>query len=61
MDRILITDLGTRCIIGVRERERQEKQDVVINRNMALPNGCGGGCSRSGEPALAERETQTAG
>ena len=31
MDRILIIDLSTRCIIGVRERERREKQDVVIN------------------------------
>ena len=31
MDRILITDLGLRCVIGVNEEERREKQDVVIN------------------------------
>ncbi len=31
MDRILISDLLARCIIGVREEERREKQDVVIN------------------------------
>ncbi len=31
MDRILISDLLVRCIIGVNEEERLEKQDVVIN------------------------------
>ena len=31
VDRILITDLFTRCIIGINEDERREKQDVVIN------------------------------
>jgi len=31
MDRILISDLTTRCIIGVNEEERREKQDVLIN------------------------------
>lgn len=31
MDRILIKDLLVRCIIGVSEEERREKQDVVIN------------------------------
>lgn len=31
MDRILIRDLLVRCIIGVNEDERREKQDVVIN------------------------------
>ena len=30
-DRILIKDLLLRCIIGVREFERKEKQDVLIN------------------------------
>jgi len=30
MDRIFIRDLLTRCIIGVNEEERREKQDVVI-------------------------------
>lgn len=31
MDRILISDLSARCIIGVWEEERKEKQDVLIN------------------------------
>lgn len=31
MDRILIRDLGVRCIIGINDQERREKQDVVIN------------------------------
>lgn len=31
MDRILIQDLLVRCIIGVNEDERRQKQDVVIN------------------------------
>lgn len=31
MDKILIKDLLARCIIGVYEEERRERQDVVIN------------------------------
>ncbi len=31
LDRILISDLSARCIIGVWEEERREKQDVLIN------------------------------
>ena len=31
MDRILITDLSARCIIGVNPDERREKQDVLVN------------------------------
>ena len=31
MDRILIKDLRLRCIIGINEFERREKQDVTIN------------------------------
>jgi FolB domain-containing protein len=30
-DRIIITDLSARCVIGVLEEERREKQDVVVN------------------------------
>jgi len=30
-DRILISDLSLRCIIGVNEDERREKQDVLIS------------------------------
>lgn len=31
MDRIIITDLRSRCIVGINEDERREKQDVTIN------------------------------
>jgi D-erythro-7,8-dihydroneopterin triphosphate epimerase len=31
MDKILIKDLLVRCIIGINEDERREKQDVIIN------------------------------
>lgn len=34
MDRIHIRDLTLRCIIGVNDDERHEKQDVVINITM---------------------------
>ncbi len=33
-DRILISDLAARCIIGVNDEERREKQDIVINLNL---------------------------
>jgi len=31
MDKIFIKDLYLRCIIGINEFERREKQDVIIN------------------------------
>ena len=31
MDRIRICDLLVRCILGINEKERREKQDVLIN------------------------------
>ena len=31
MDKILIKDLLVRCIVGINEEERREKQDVVLN------------------------------
>src|SRR5262249_62426621 len=31
MDKILIRDLLVRCVLGLTEEERREKQDVVIN------------------------------
>jgi FolB domain-containing protein len=31
LDRITIRDLGFRCIIGINEDERREKQDVIVN------------------------------
>ena len=31
LDRIRIRDLRTRCIVGIYDHERREKQDVVLN------------------------------
>ncbi len=31
MDRLYIRDLGLRCIIGVYEEERRERQDIILN------------------------------
>ena len=36
MDRILISDLLVRCVIGVYEEERRDKQDVVINLSLSV-------------------------
>jgi FolB domain-containing protein len=42
MDRILIQDLLVRCIIGVNEDERRQKQDVVINLELRTDLGKAG-------------------
>ncbi len=39
MDRILISDLRARCILGVNDEERREKQDVVINLTISADLG----------------------
>ena len=31
MDRIIITDIRARCIVGINKDERTEKQDVTVN------------------------------
>ncbi len=36
MDKILIKDLLTRCIVGVNPDERREKQDVLINITLCV-------------------------
>ena len=36
MDRILISDILARCIIGVRDEERRDKQDVLINLSLSV-------------------------
>jgi D-erythro-7,8-dihydroneopterin triphosphate epimerase len=36
VDRILIKDLVVRCILGTNERERHERQSVVINLAIGL-------------------------
>ena len=46
MDRILINDLLVRCIIGVRDEERREKQDVLINLALELDLGKAGKSDR---------------
>ncbi len=35
MDHIFISDLSVRCIIGINEEERREKQDVLVNITLA--------------------------
>lgn len=35
MDRVFIKDLLARCVIGVGDEERREKQDVLINISLA--------------------------
>jgi FolB domain-containing protein len=46
MDRILISDLLVRCIIGVNDDERREKQDVVINLSISVDLGKAGKSDR---------------
>ncbi len=46
MDRILIRDLLVRCIIGVNDDERREKQDVVINLVISADLGKAGKSDR---------------
>jgi FolB domain-containing protein len=36
MDKILIKDILVRCIIGVNDSERREKQDVIINIALSI-------------------------
>jgi FolB domain-containing protein len=36
MDRILISDLLVRCIIGIGDDERKNKQDVLINLSLSV-------------------------
>ena len=36
MDKILISDLLVRCIIGVHDEERRERQDVLINLALSV-------------------------
>ena len=36
MDHILISDILARCIIGVRDEERRDKQDVLINLSLSV-------------------------
>ncbi len=46
MDRILISDLLVRCIIGVRDDERRDKQDVLINLALSVDLGRAGKSDR---------------
>ena len=46
MDRIIITDLRARCIVGVNEDERREKQDVTINLSIYADLGTPGRTDR---------------
>ncbi|MGO8704994.1 MAG: dihydroneopterin aldolase [Candidatus Brocadiia bacterium] len=46
MDRILIRDLRARCIVGVNEDERREKQDVTVNLTLFADLGPAGRTDR---------------
>jgi FolB domain-containing protein len=47
-DKIIITDLLLRCVIGVNDWERKDKQDVLINLTIFTDMGSAG---RSDDPA----------
>jgi FolB domain-containing protein len=49
MDRILISDLLVRCIIGIRDDERVNKQDVLINLSLAADLRKAGESDRIGD------------
>lgn len=36
MDRIVISDLLVRCVIGIRDDERKDRQDVLINLSLSV-------------------------
>jgi FolB domain-containing protein len=55
MDRIFIRDLQARCIVGVNDDERREKQDVVINLTVYADLRAAGRSDRI-EDALDYRE-----
>jgi FolB domain-containing protein len=46
VDRILIRDLRARCIIGINEEERREKQDVTVNVTLFTDLGFAGRSDR---------------
>ncbi len=46
MDRILIEDLAARCIVGVNPEERRERQDVVLQLELATELGLAGRSDR---------------
>jgi FolB domain-containing protein len=46
MDRIIISDLRSRCIVGVNEDERREKQDVMITIHLYADLGTPGKTDR---------------
>jgi len=46
MDRIFIKDLLARCIIGINDDERREKQDVLINVTLHVDSSKAGASDR---------------
>jgi len=46
MDRIIISDLLLRCIIGIRDEERRGKQNVLINVSLSADLRKAGGSDR---------------
>jgi FolB domain-containing protein len=49
MDRILISDLLVRCVIGTRDDERKNKQDVLINLSLSVDLRKAGKSDRIGD------------
>ncbi len=58
MDRVLISDLAVRCIIGVNDHERREKQAVLINLTVYTDMRAAARSDRI-EDALDYRELRT--
>jgi FolB domain-containing protein len=58
VDRVLISDLAVRCIIGVNDHERREKQDVLINLTVYTDMRAAARSDRI-EDALDYRELRT--
>jgi FolB domain-containing protein len=46
LDRIVIADLLVRCILGINDGERREKQDVLINLSVYTDLGPSGASDR---------------
>jgi D-erythro-7,8-dihydroneopterin triphosphate epimerase len=57
VDRVLISDLAVRCIIGVNDEERTQKQEVLINLTLFTDTRAAASSDRL-EEALDYREVR---
>ena len=58
MDRIVISDLVCRCVIGVEEWERREPQDVLVSLVLAVDLTPAGKSDRIEDSVLAPDKRQ---